>query len=79
MGSLMRFSKEARIVPDSTGWHGYLDFVDVGTVTRRIIGEVTKSVWNVGDEGVGGSGCDIRYVYENGDVLIPVEDLGNHL
>lgn len=68
-------------LPDSTSWRGYLDFVDVGTVTRRMIGdsEVAKSVWNVGDESVGGSGCDIRYVYENGDVLIPVKDLWNQL
>ncbi|GAW16235.1 hypothetical protein ANO14919_056580 [Xylariales sp. No.14919] len=80
MGSVMRFAQKAKAVPDASSWQGYLDFVDVDTVAMRVTQEVAKSIQSIGDgEGDRGSVADIRYVYENGDVVIGVEHLGKHL
>ncbi|KAJ2975016.1 hypothetical protein NUW58_g8477 [Xylaria curta] len=74
MGNVMKFAQKASAVPDARSWQGYLDFVDVDTVARRVAEEVARSVLNVED-----GGCGIHYVYENGDVVIGVEHLGEHL
>lgn len=78
MANVMRFAQEAKAVPDATSWQGYLDFVDVDTVATKVAKEVTMSVRNV-EQGAKGSGSSIRYVYENGDMVIGVEHLGKHL
>ncbi|KAI8946246.1 hypothetical protein F4801DRAFT_77015 [Xylaria longipes] len=78
MGSVMRFSQKARAVPDARSWRGYVDFVDVDTVARMVVEEVARSVRN-DEDGVSGGVCSIRYVYENGDMVIGVEHLGKHL
>ncbi|GAW25367.1 putative acyl transferase acyl hydrolase lysophospholipase [Rosellinia necatrix] len=78
LGNVMRFARVAKAVPDARGWSGYLDFVGVDTVAKKVVGEVAGSV-REGREGRDGSGCDIRYVYENGDTVIGVEHLREYL
>lgn len=78
MGSVMKFAQKAKAVPDAGSWRGYLDFVDVDTVAMTVMQEVTRSIRNIGN-GDGNGTVDIRYVYENGDVVVGVEDLGKHL
>ncbi|KAI1746954.1 hypothetical protein F4782DRAFT_552866 [Xylaria castorea] len=78
MGNVMKFAQKVKAVPDVSSWPGYLDFVDVDTVAMRITQEVARPIRNV-EDGDGGSIAGIRYIYENGDVVIGVEHLGKHL
>lgn len=75
---MLRFAQVAKAVPDAASWGGYLDFVDVDTVARKIVAEVNKSVQPL-ESGASFRDRDICYVYENGDVVIGVEDLGTQL
>lgn len=69
MANVLGFAKKIGAVPDSVSWRGFLDMVDVDTVAAKIMKEVKTRH---------GGADNVRYVYEHGDEIVPVQKLGEY-
>lgn len=79
MSGLIKYSRSARAVPDTSTWKGQLDFVSVQGAAKEIV-EQAVSLWTAGAKVENEtSPGKVRYVYESGEWIVGFGDILNHV
>lgn len=77
MRNVARYVAQLRAVPDTRGWGGRFDFVEVGRVAEDIVGAVVRGEEDDGGDGEGkaGNNRNPRYRFQAADVQISGDEI----
>lgn len=68
MHNLLKYSRILRAVPQSSSWHGYLDFISVDRAAAAIVHQVMHGV-------PAASPGSVDYVHVSGELQVPLADM----
>jgi amino acid adenylation domain-containing protein len=71
MNNILRFSKLMKILPQVTGWVGFMDLIDVESVAANIINTVVDVYHR--------HTSTVQYFHESGQTVVPVESVKEYL
>ncbi|KAI1115885.1 putative PKS-NRPS protein [Nemania sp. NC0429] len=73
MGNLFKYVERLEAVPESAAWKGYFDLISVHTVASTVVrSAVTTSARE-------GSGVNVKYQYESGEIVYPLSTMKDML